>query len=314
MQPLPLATVVMVTYNSSRFIKNAIESILCQSNDNFELIICDDASKDDTWPIIQQYKDHRVRAFRNEENIGEYRNRNKALQLSKGEYLIFIDGDDMMYPHGLEFMVKMLHAFPECGMALMQWFRNNIFYPVVISPEMFYEGVYFDYGFNNVAFTNVLFRTSVLKAAGGLSEKYKAGDSYIRLKIAATSPCLLINDDLTWWRETPGQASERLNNSSDGITTEYNIKYEFLNHPACPLSKKDRNKAKKNMDHVLSRYIVRQFFRLEWKNLSVMRSCNFSIPDLRSFFSKPEKRDPFKGFTSTSPFMLDLDKNPYAKK
>jgi len=314
MQYLPLATVVMVTYNSGRFIKDAIESILCQSNENFELVICDDASKDDTWQIIQRYDDPRIRAFRNERNIGEYRNRNKGIELSTGEYLIFIDGDDMMYPHGLEFMVKMLHGFPECGMALMQWFRNNLFYPIVISPEKFYEGVYFGSNFNDVAFANVLFRTSALKTAGGLSEIYKAGDNYIRLKIAATSPCVLINDDLTWWRETPGQASEKLNNSIDGIITEYNIKYEFLNHPSCPLSVNDRIVAKKNMDHVLSWYVIRQLIKLHWGNVSaIMRSCDFSIANLFSFFGKMEKRDLFDGFTSTFPLRLGWEKNPYAK-
>lgn len=181
----PLVTVVTVTYNSALFVRDAIESILSSSYQNFELIIGDDSSQDNTWSIIQEYSDSRIVRYRNEQNIGEYPNRNKAIGLAKGEYLIFIDGDDMIYPHGLEFMVKMLHAFPECAMALMRWFRNDLFFPVVITPHQFYLGEYFGYVFLGTAFSNVLFDTHILIEEGGLSLKYRAGDDFVSCR----NPC-----------------------------------------------------------------------------------------------------------------------------
>lgn len=314
MQDQPLVTVVMVSYNSELFIKEAIESVLCQSYQNFELVICDDASKDNTWEIIQRYNDPRIKAFRNENNIGEYPNRNKGINLSTGEYLIFIDGDDMIYPHGLEFMMKMLHAFPDCGMALMRWFKNNLFYPVVITPYQFYTGIYFGYGFNDMAFSNVLFRTKVLKEVGGLPEKYKSGDDYVRLAIATKYSSLLINDGLTWWRETPGQASSVLTNSALGLITQYNIKYKFLNDRECPLSNLEIRQAKEGMNKVVGRYIIKQLIRLRWKNARfVTKECDFSIKKFVNIFRPVKKKDPFEGYSPLMPMKLDWANNPYAK-
>src|SRR5688500_10757789 len=95
----PLVSVLMVSYNSSEFIREAIDSVLLQRYKHFELIICDDNSKDDSWNIISSYEDPRIRKFRNENNLGEYENRNSAIRRAQGEYLIFIDADDIIYPH-----------------------------------------------------------------------------------------------------------------------------------------------------------------------------------------------------------------------
>ena len=96
--PQPLFTVATITYNSSRWVRQAIESVLASSYTDFEYIISDDCSTDDTWDIIQEYKDGRIKAWRNQTNIGEYPNRNIVLRQAKGKYFLFIDGDDLTYP------------------------------------------------------------------------------------------------------------------------------------------------------------------------------------------------------------------------
>src|SRR5438046_2702713 len=111
----PLVTVAMVTHNSEKYVAEAIESVLAQDFRNFELLICDDCSTDRTWELIKRYSDRRIRAIRNETNLGEYPNRNKALYLARGRYFMFIDGDDYIYPHGLGFMVKMIDRFPKAA-------------------------------------------------------------------------------------------------------------------------------------------------------------------------------------------------------
>ena len=92
----PLVSVITVTYNSEAYVRDAIESILASSYVNFELLIQDDQSVDSTWTIIGEYKDTRIKAVRNEVNIGEYPNRNRALERVTGKYVLFIDGDDMI--------------------------------------------------------------------------------------------------------------------------------------------------------------------------------------------------------------------------
>ena len=114
----PLISVLMVAYNSSKFIREAIESVLRQTYSNFELVIVDDHSSDNTWEIITSYNDARIRKYRNDSNLGEYPNRYKAISLAVGEYLIFIDGDDVVYPHGLQFMMHYAQEFQDCAMII----------------------------------------------------------------------------------------------------------------------------------------------------------------------------------------------------
>jgi glycosyltransferase involved in cell wall biosynthesis len=314
MQEQPLVSVVMVTYNSERYIKDAVESVLCQSYENLELIICDDASGDNTWNIIQQYKDGRIRACRNETNIGEYPNRNKGIGLSKGEYLIFIDGDDMIYPHGLEFMVKMLHAFPDCGMALMQWYRRNLFYPVVMTPGQLYTGVYLGYGFNDIAFANVLMRTAALKSIGGLTELFKNGDDHARLAIGATHNTLLINDNLTWWRETPGQASSKFKNNILGAIEHFRLRQLFLANPHCPLSEAEKVLAERNNKLSVAKTMRSLLLNGRLKDVfDLKKACHMSWNDCMLALSQQVKKDPFEGFTPENPVKVNLNKNPFAR-
>jgi glycosyltransferase involved in cell wall biosynthesis len=310
----PLVTVITVTYNSASYVRDAIESILSSSYTNFELIIGDDASTDSTWSIIQEYKDERIVAYRNEKNIREYPNRNKAIDLAKGEYLLFIDGDDMIYPHGLEFMVRMLHAFPSCAMALMRWFRNDLFYPVVITPEQFYIGEYFGQGFLGTAFSNVLFRTSVLKGEGGIQSNYRSGDDYIRYKIAAKYDSLIINDGLTWWRETPGQASQLQKRDSLESLEPFDLKLEFIRSSSCPLSGSIQKQAEANLFKLLAKTVIKQISKFHFYFAAQIISKYH--PPISVFFSlhkKPLDINPFSRFSPTNPCRIDIKSNPFSE-
>jgi glycosyltransferase involved in cell wall biosynthesis len=308
----PLVTVVTVTYNSSSYVKDAIESILSSSYKNFELIIGDDASTDHTWSIIREYKDPRIVAYRNQENLKEYPNRNKAVSLAKGEYLIFIDGDDLIYPHGLEFMVRMLHAFPDCGMALMRWYKKNIFYPVVIKPQQLYAGIYFNYGFNDIAFSNVLFRTRMLLDVGGFPAHIQAGDNYIRFKIGGLYDTLLINDHLTFWRETPGQGSSKIYTKFEALIEHFNLYFDFLDTPV--LSKEEKVKAKENINIQVYR-VFWELLKL-WKvreAIDLLGYYKLSVFKLYLFFKKPLYKDPFENWSAASLFRLPIRQNPFSK-
>ncbi|NOT76632.1 MAG: glycosyltransferase family 2 protein [Cyclobacteriaceae bacterium] len=311
----PLVSVITVTYNSARYVVESIESVLASSYTNFELIIGDDASTDSTWELIESFEDSRIVRYRNEINLGEYPNRNKAISLAKGSYIIFIDGDDLIYPHGLEFLVRMLHAFPSCAMALMTWFRNDIFFPVILTPKQFYLGEYFGHGFLGTAFSNVLFRASVLKAEGGLSATHKIGDDFIRYKIAAKYPSLLVNDGATWWRETPGQASQVWGNSVMGVIESFQLKFEFLRLETCPLTKEEKDLAAGNLFLSLTKIIIKSTLKGYFKRAYRLHS-EFHIP-LKYYFlvrRKPLKINPLGGYSPVNPYRLPLSENPFVSK
>ena len=99
---MELVSVIMPTYNCGRFIQEAIDSVRAQTYDNWELLIVDDDSTDDTQSIVSSYSDARIRYMRNERNIGGALTRNKALREAKGQYVAFLDADDVWLPEKLE--------------------------------------------------------------------------------------------------------------------------------------------------------------------------------------------------------------------
>lgn len=109
----PKVSVVMTAYNSGRVIRKTLDSLLGQTFRDFELIIVDDCSKDDTIDIIKGYDDPRIRLVRNEANQGISRSRNIGLDLAKGEYVAMSDHDDPSLPTRLEKQVAFLDGHPD---------------------------------------------------------------------------------------------------------------------------------------------------------------------------------------------------------
>ena len=106
-----LVSIVMPSYNTAEYIAESIDSVLNQSYTNWELIIVDDASTDNTDFVVEPYlKDKRIKYFKNEQNSGAAVSRNRALAIAKGKWVAFLDSDDLWDRYKLEkqieFMVK----------------------------------------------------------------------------------------------------------------------------------------------------------------------------------------------------------------
>ncbi len=112
---MELVSIIMPTYNCGRFIDESIRSVLAQTYKDWELIIVDDCSTDNTAEIVGQYTDPRIRYMRNERNMGAALTRNRALREAKGRYIAFLDSDDLWLPEKLEkqiaFMEQNGYAF-----------------------------------------------------------------------------------------------------------------------------------------------------------------------------------------------------------
>lgn len=105
---LPLVSISMPAFNAENYIAEAIESILAQSYQNFELIICDDGSTDQTSEIINRYNDPRIVKIFSQKNRGLIATRNEIAQLARGKYLALLDADDLAFPDRLALQVKFL--------------------------------------------------------------------------------------------------------------------------------------------------------------------------------------------------------------
>ena len=111
----PTISIGLPVWNGARYLADAIESILSQTFTDFELIISDNASTDDTAQIAQNFaeRDRRIRYHRNEENIGGARNENLTFELSRGRYFRLSAYDDLVEPTLLERCVETLEQDPD---------------------------------------------------------------------------------------------------------------------------------------------------------------------------------------------------------
>lgn len=109
-----LISILLPVYNGAKYLRESIDSVLAQTYTNWELLIVDDCSRDETPEIAQEYvqKDTRIRYFRNQENLRLPRNLNKGFSLTKGDYLTWTSDDNRYHPTALERMHAALCANP----------------------------------------------------------------------------------------------------------------------------------------------------------------------------------------------------------
>lgn len=112
----PKITVFMAVYNGQKYLKEAIDSVLSQTFKNFELLIINDGSTDDSVSIIESYSDSRIRLLQNEKNLGITGTRNRGIKEMRGEYLTVLDCDDIAPPKRLAKQFNFLEKNPDFGL------------------------------------------------------------------------------------------------------------------------------------------------------------------------------------------------------
>jgi glycosyltransferase involved in cell wall biosynthesis len=132
-----LVSVIIPAYNSAKFLVGAIESVLAQTMDDFEIIVVDDGSKDNTLQVVEPFlADSRIRYFR-QQNRGLPGARNAGAKVSRGEYLAFLDADDFLAPNALEAMRKRFEeseaAWLNVGVLKLEGKNKTIRHPLL--PE-----------------------------------------------------------------------------------------------------------------------------------------------------------------------------------
>ncbi|MBK8712930.1 MAG: glycosyltransferase family 2 protein [Niastella sp.] len=195
----------MTAYNRQQFIGEAIESVLASTYQNWELIIVDDCSKDDTVAIAKSYagKDDRIKVYVNEKNLGDYPNRNRAASYSKTEFIMFCDSDDKMLADTIPKMLQLVNLTPDFNFA-MQWSHSPETF--VIEPNEALRKHFFEQQFLYIGPGGTFIRRTFFDAIGGYPEKYgPANDMYFNLKVACNTAILLIPFDLVFYRRHDGQ-------------------------------------------------------------------------------------------------------------
>ena len=126
---IPLISIILPIYNAEKYIERALKSLINQNYKNIEILCIDDGSKDNSYNIIKEFKDERIKLFR-QENSGPAKARNVGLSNSKGEYIMFCDADDWyetnMCELMLETIIKQNVDFVICGCNIVDTYNTSI--------------------------------------------------------------------------------------------------------------------------------------------------------------------------------------------
>lgn len=255
----PILSVLTTAYNREKFVADAIQSVLASSFTDFELIVVDDCSTDRTVEIARDFeaKDSRVRVYANEKNLGDYPNRNKAASYARGKYIKYLDSDDMMYPHGLGFMVNSMEQFPAAGFGLASRADDHRCYPVCISPAEIFMENFKGYGHFYRAPGSSIMKREVFEKEGGFSGERMIGDLDLWLRLAKKYPMVKFPFDLYWCRHHEGR--ELVSADAENIYTARvnQLIQKSLESIECPLSETQKKevekirRAKRNRDNIV---------------------------------------------------------------
>ena len=205
---VPAVSVLVTVYNRARWIAQCLDSILASSWQDFEVVVVDDASADNSVEIIEKYaaRDPRVLLHRNERNLGDYPNRNRAASLARGRFLKYLDADDTIYPHSLELMVNAMLAAPAAALGL-SWnvIDPPVPYPFVSTPSEVYHAHFLGKSLLGVGPSAAIMSRDAFLDAGGFSGTQFVGDTELWLKLAERSPVISLPPSLVYWRRHEGQ-------------------------------------------------------------------------------------------------------------
>lgn len=239
-------SVLMTTYNRERYVREAIDSVLQSSFQNFELIVVDDGSSDQTVSIVQAMAadDERIKLHINPSNLGDYPNRNQAASHAKGKYLKYVDADDLIYPWGLQVLWESMEKFPDAGWGLcsLAQDRSRIF-PFELSPAEAYRYHYLGPRLFHKAPLSSIIRKSLFDVVGGFEPHRMVGDFEMWHRLAKVSSVVLMPHGMVWYRFHDQQESNELHVFADQYR---NIERRHLTDPETPLSQDELNRIHTN--------------------------------------------------------------------
>lgn len=167
---VPKVSVIMSVFNEEKYLKYSIESILSQTYSDFEFIICDDASTDNSVNLVREYmkKDNRIKLLQNETNLGLAESLNRCIKIAKGEYIARMDADDICEVDRLERQIKFLESNHNvavvCGGINLIDENNKIWGKRLLITPLTKENIF---KYNPIAHPTVMMRKNAVLDVGG---------------------------------------------------------------------------------------------------------------------------------------------------
>lgn len=221
-KPVPIVSVIIPTHNRAPLISQAIESVLRQTCQDFEIIVVDDASTDNTEEVVKGLNDLRIRYLRLERNHGAPWARNSGAAAANGEFLAFLDSDDIWYPPLLERQVSALVDFPpNVGMVCCGLIRKQGDTCQVLIPGT--RGLSFDENLifgNGICTSSFLVRKTAFQAVGGFSVEFSSFQDFdFLLRMTAKYQVASIDEVLMEYRLGNDSISLNMDSKARGFAT-----------------------------------------------------------------------------------------------
>ncbi len=220
---MPLISIIIPAYNAERTIIETIQSVQQQTFQDFEIIVINDGSKDQTLDLLHNIKEQRLKVF-SYENGGLSTARNRGIVHARGEFIAFLDADDMWTSDKLELQIEALQKHPEAAVVYSwTYFLYENENQSYVDTSCFYEGnVYASLLVKNFLHngSNPLIRKQAIDAVGSFNVTIlfcEDWDFYIRL--ASIYPFVLIPKPQVIYRQTAGSHSSNLNGLEKGMLT-----------------------------------------------------------------------------------------------
>ncbi|MES1220934.1 MAG: glycosyltransferase family A protein [Bacteroidota bacterium] len=206
--PSPRISIILPTYNRAEYIVETIESIRNQTYPNWELLVIDDGSKDNTEALIREIKDERIQFHKTKKRLGIAGTRNEGLRIADGDLIGFMDSDDLWAPAKLEKQVAALEQYPDAGFSLTGGFnfKNSPDEPI----DFFYkqkEGIKYDNIFipifrSEISATtpSLVFRKQCLDVTGFIDESSSFTTMDLILKLAKHFKAVILYEPLLYRR------------------------------------------------------------------------------------------------------------------
>lgn len=211
-------SVLLPVYNGAEYLKDSIRSILNQTFKDFEFLIIDDGSTDNSVDLIKSFNDSRIVFIKNNENIGLIKTLNKGLDLANGEYIARMDQDDISYPERLSKQVHFMDKNPDCGVC-GSWIRTfgdvkNQTIKYETDPDIIKAQLLF---LNPLAHPTTILRKDIFdKFSLRYDEFYKNAEDYeLWTRVANFSKIYNIPEVLLDYRVSSGQMTHKYQNAQN---------------------------------------------------------------------------------------------------
>lgn len=306
---MPYFTAVIPLYNKRNYITDTLKSVLAQTFSDYEVIVVDDVSTDDSLTIAQQVQDSRIRFISHEKNKGLSASRNTGIRSAQAEYIAFLDADDIWQPQFLETIHGLIQKYPEAGLFATKYDELHPGGVVIEHPFPINNGIVLDFFEKELrqhiyCYSSICIKKNTFDSVGNFNEAITMGED-VDFNVRVNLNYKLAYSKVALARITMHSENQITHSSMKGKTIIDHDKYERENPGNHPLKKyldfhryTMAKRYKMAGDHAISKKLIKAIDKsnLNWKQRLLLEVPAFVLQWIKAIKKTLAK----KGLNPTS--------------